>query len=103
MLNTAGGFDPPAFFNAPRGSSMSANSSRSEGPSHKAVEASVTGLIGLFGVLIIVGSLQAGINWGAEGPKAGFFPFYVGLVILVSSGINLVRTFADTKPEWIFA
>ena len=28
--------------------------------------------------IVIVGSLQVGINWGAEGPKAGFFPFYIG-------------------------
>ena len=32
-----------------------------------------------FGALVIVGSVQAGINWGAEGPQAGFFPFYIGL------------------------
>ena len=28
--------------------------------------------------IVIVGSLQVGIGWGAEGPKAGFFPFYIG-------------------------
>ena len=32
-----------------------------------------------FGVVVIVGSLQVGIGWGAEGPKSGFFPFYLGL------------------------
>ena len=32
----------------------------------------------LFGAIVIVGSLQVGINWGVEGPKAGFFPFYIG-------------------------
>ena len=29
-------------------------------------------------LIVIVGSLQVGIGWGAEGPKAGFFPFYIG-------------------------
>ena len=38
--------------------------------------------IALFGVVAIVGSLQVGIGWGAEGPHAGFFPFYVGLIIV---------------------
>ncbi len=36
-------------------------------------------LIALFGVIVIIGSVKAGINWGAEGPRAGFFPFYIGI------------------------
>ena len=35
--------------------------------------------IGVFALIVIFGSLQAGIDWGVEGPRAGFFPFYVGL------------------------
>jgi putative tricarboxylic transport membrane protein len=49
------------------------------GPTHKAVEAGVTLLIALFGAIVIYGSVKAGINWGAEGPRAGFFPFYIGI------------------------
>ena len=77
---------------------------RSEGPSHKVVEASVTALIGLFGVVVIIGSIKAGINWGAEGPRAGFFPFYIGLLILLSTAINLLNLFREEKDglfaEW---
>jgi len=77
---------------------------RSEGPSHKMVEASVTTLVGLFGVIVIIGSLRAGINWGAEGPRAGFFPFYIGLCILISVAINLLNLFREEKnglfAEW---
>src|SRR5262249_15041282 len=40
-------------------------------------------------LIVIAGSVQAGIGWGAEGPKAGFFPFYIGLIILGSSIANL--------------
>ena len=68
---------------------MSTNSSNGTGPAHKAVEAGVTLLIALFGAIVIIGSLKAGINWGAEGPRAGFFPFYVGIFILASSVVNL--------------
>ena len=53
---------------------MTTNSPHAAGPTHKAVEAGVTLLIALFGVIVIVGSMKAGINWGAEGPRAGFFP-----------------------------
>ncbi|MEH2507660.1 MULTISPECIES: tripartite tricarboxylate transporter TctB family protein [unclassified Bradyrhizobium] len=68
---------------------MTTGSSSNTGPTHKLVEAGVTLLIALFGVIVIAGSLKAGINWGAEGPRAGFFPFYIGLFIVASSGINL--------------
>ncbi len=77
---------------------------RSEGPSHKMVEASVTGLVGLFAVIVVIGSIKAGINWGAEGPRAGFFPFYIGVCILISTAINFVNLFREEKDglfaEW---
>jgi putative tricarboxylic transport membrane protein len=63
--------------------------SSNAGPAHKLVEAGVTLLIALFGVIVIAGSLKAGVNWGAEGPRAGFFPFYIGIFIVASSAINL--------------
>jgi putative tricarboxylic transport membrane protein len=63
--------------------------SSTAGPTHRLVEAGVTLLIALFGTIVIAGSLKAGINWGAEGPRAGFFPFYIGIFIVVSSAINL--------------
>lgn len=74
---------------------MTMKSSSSAGPSHKAVEAGVTTFIGLFGVLVIVGSVQAGTGWGAEGPRAGFFPFYIGLFIVGSSIVNLWTLFRE--------
>ena len=58
------------------------------GPSQRSVEIGVTLLMALFALIVIAGSMQAGLGWGAEGPKAGFVPFYVGLVILGSSIIN---------------
>src|SRR3990170_7666109 len=86
---------------------MAAKSSRiarSEGPSHKVVETGVTLLVGLFGVIVILGSIRAGINWGAEGPRAGFFPFYIGLLILLSTAINLLNLFREERDglfaEW---
>ena len=33
----------------------------------------------MLALIVIYGSLKVGIDWGAEGPQAGFFPFYVGL------------------------
>ena len=63
--------------------------SSNAGPTHRMVEAGVTLLIAVFGVIVIAGSMKAGVNWGAEGPRAGFFPFYIGIFIVASSAINL--------------
>ena len=68
---------------------MTTNRHDAAGPTHKSVESGVAIAMALFGAIVIVGSLKAGINWGAEGPRAGFFPFYIGLLIVVSSLINL--------------
>ena len=54
---------------------MNTQESHGAGPSHKSVEVGVAALVVLFGALAIVGSISAGIGWGAEGPRAGFFPF----------------------------
>jgi putative tricarboxylic transport membrane protein len=61
------------------------------GPSQRNVEIAVALLTLGFGILILVGSLQVGIDWGVEGPKPGFFPFYVSLFIIGSSIYNLLQ------------
>jgi hypothetical protein len=45
----------------------------------------------VFGLIVIAGSLQVGITWGAEGPRSGFFPFYIGLIIIATSAVNLLQ------------
>src|SRR6476619_7397475 len=78
---------------------MTTNSPVAAGPTHQAVEAGVTLLIALFGAIVIVGSVKAGINWGAEGPRAGFFPFYIGIFIVASSAINLWHGLREDNDE----
>ena len=81
---------------------MTTNSPVAAGPTHQSVEAGVTLLIALFGVIVIVGSVKAGINWGAEGPRAGFFPFYIGIFIVAASAINLWNGLHD-RSKGLFA
>jgi hypothetical protein len=73
--------------------------SAGHGPSQRAVEIGVAIAILIFAGIVVYGAWLAGINWGAEGPKAGFFPFYVGIAIAISTLVNLARAFAsDEKP-----
>jgi hypothetical protein len=73
------------------------------GPFQRQVEIGVVIATSLFGIVVMIGSMHVGIGWGVEGPKAGFFPFYVGLVILIASGINLIRALSEVRSDWVFA
>jgi len=72
------------------------------GPSHRAVECGVAIAMIAFGGLVIFGSLKVGIGWGAEGPKAGFFPFYLGVAIIIASVMNLIAA-TTQNPHKVFA
>lgn len=66
------------------------NEQTARGPAHATVEAWTAVAMGLFGLIVIAGSLQVGIGWGAEGPRSGFFPFYLGTAIVLSSVVNFI-------------
>ena len=76
---------------------------RGVGPAQRPVEMGVAVAIAVFALVVIAGSVQVGIGWGAEGPKAGFFPFYVGLVILGSSIINFGAVMSERRNDQLFA
>ena len=42
--------------------------------------------------LVITDSLRVGIGWADDGPKAGYFPFYIGVLLLLSSAYVAVTT-----------
>jgi len=78
-------------------------SARSGGPGQRSVEIGVALFTAAFALVVIAGSIQAGVGWGAEGPRAGFFPFYVGLVILAASIINLGAVISRRDDDRLFA
>ena len=73
------------------------------GPSHRNVEIGVAAFMALLAVIGIYGSLKVGVGWGDEGPRAGFFPFYVSLIVLGSCLINTITVFASTAKTRVFA
>jgi putative tricarboxylic transport membrane protein len=83
--------------------SDSTHHARAGGPAHRWVEVGVALAMALFGVIVIAGSMQVGIGWGPEGPKSGFFPFYIGVVIIGASAANLARALIDIAPDTLFA
>lgn len=73
------------------------------GPSHRAVEVGVALFIAALGVIAVVGSMQIGSGWGADGPQAGFFPFYIGLIIVIACAVNLTKIFMTPDDGELFA
>lgn len=57
----------------------------------RTAELAVAALVFAFGALFMYGSYVLGIGWGAEGPEAGYFPFYVDLIICISAAIVFIQ------------
>jgi hypothetical protein len=57
----------------------------------KSAEIGVAVLFLLVGALVMYDSVRLGASWGDDGPKPGYFPFYVGLIIAISALVNLAR------------
>ena len=60
----------------------------------------ITALLFLvFGLTVMIGSLKLGASWGADGPEAGYFPFYISLIILLSSTVTLYQAAIVNKKK----
>jgi hypothetical protein len=53
-------------------------------------EVLVAVLLGVLAVVVIADSLRVGIGWAEDGPRSGYFPFYIGVLLLASSLAVLV-------------
>lgn len=59
-------------------------------------------LLGL-GSLVVYDSVRLGMRWGTDGPQSGYFPFYIGLLICISSVVTLLQTLVSkTAGQKIF-
>ena len=56
-------------------------------------EAVTSLLLAGVGAAAIWDSRRLGAGWGAEGPQSGYFPFWIGLVLLAASLGNLALAF----------
>ena len=49
-------------------------------------ELGVAAFLMLLAVLVIVDSIRVGTGWADDGPRSGYFPFYIGSLLLLASG-----------------
>jgi len=66
----------------------------------RTMELVVAALLFLLGAVVIYDSIRLGARWGEDGPQAGYFPFYIGLLLVGSSGwIALQQLLSWAKVE----
>ena len=67
------------------------------------VESVVAVLIVLLGALVIQGSWKLGSGWTSDGPGAGYFPFYIGVILCISgTGILVQGLLGKSRNHEIF-
>ena len=62
-----------------------------------AVEAAVAALVLLMGLVVLFGSRKLGSGWTSDGPGAGYFPFYIGLILIISGLGTLYQSLLGKK------
>jgi len=61
----------------------------------RTLELVVAALLFVFGAVVIADSIRLGARWADDGPQAGYFPFYIGLLICVPAAVVFVRALGD--------
>ena len=67
------------------------------------VEAVVAFCVLALGAVVIQGSWSLGSGWTSDGPGAGYFPFWIGVILCISgAGIFYQALFGKTRNREIF-
>ncbi len=53
----------------------------------------------LLGGVVLFDAVRLGIGWGTDGPKSGFFPFWLALIMIVTCGIIILQAFWRASRE----
>ena len=53
----------------------------------------------LLGGIVLFDAVRLGIGWGTDGPKSGFFPFWLALIMVVTCGIIILKTLWRSSRE----
>jgi hypothetical protein len=73
------------------------------GISTRTMEIAVALLLLGIGALVLVDSYRLGSKWGDDGPQSGYFPFYIGVLLCISSVATLAQVaLADWKQRGEF-
>jgi putative tricarboxylic transport membrane protein len=66
---------------------------------YRTMDLVVAALLMAVGGVVMKGSYDLGAGWSPNGPDSGYFPFYIGLLILGSSTVTLLITLFTKSPD----
>ena len=67
------------------------------GISTRTMEIAVAAILFATGALVVFDSYRLGASWADDGPQSGYFPFYIGLLLCISSVATLTQV---AIAEW---
>lgn len=53
-------------------------------------------------IVVMYDSNRVGASWAADGPEAGYFPFYIGLIMFISSAVTFVSNLVSKAGSTTF-
>jgi putative tricarboxylic transport membrane protein len=59
----------------------------------------VAAILMVTGAVVMANSYELGAGWSPTGPESGYFPFYIGALILFSSTVTLLITLFTKSPD----
>lgn len=84
-------------------SNMDSHEGERNGVATYIIDAVVAILIIIMGGVVIYGSRKLGSEWTSDGPGSGYFPFYIGLILLISGvGVLYQALTAKVKNTEVF-
>ena len=57
----------------------------------RAVDLATASILVLLGGVVVFDSMRIGIGWGTDGPRSGFFPFWLGVILILTSATIAVQ------------
>ncbi|MEO8180126.1 MAG: tripartite tricarboxylate transporter TctB family protein [Deltaproteobacteria bacterium] len=78
---------------------MEARSSGARGVAARRMEIVVAAGFLALSAAVIVDSLRVGFGWGSDGPEAGFYPFYVALLLGAAAASILLREWRSSSDR----
>jgi hypothetical protein len=67
------------------------------------VDTVVAAILLVVGVVVVIEARRLGAGWTSDGPGAGYFPFYIGLIVCISSiGIMVQAQFGKSRDTGAF-
>jgi putative tricarboxylic transport membrane protein len=66
---------------------------------YRTMDLLVAAILMVVGAVVMKSSYDLGAGWSPTGPESGYFPFYIGLLILASSTATLLITLFSKTPN----